>query len=72
MKNDEILVKSYTINDKEYIVINEIDYNGIHYLYMSNELEPDDIMFRKIINGYLEPLDTEQEIIEVLKRVVKK
>ena len=72
MKNDEILLKSYTINDKDYIVIDEVDYNGVHYLYMSNENNSEDIMLRKVINGYLEPLDTEQEIIDVLKLVVKK
>ncbi len=72
MKNDELLLKSYTINDKEYYVIDEKDYNGVHYLYMSNENDPEDIMLRKIVDGYLEPLDTEQEIIEVLKLVVKK
>lgn len=71
MKNDEVLLKSYTINSKEYIVINELDINGIHYLYMSNEDDPEDIMIRKIVNGYLEPLDSEQEIIDVMKLIVK-
>ena len=71
MNKDEILLKSYTINSKDYLVINETDYNGIHYLYLSNEENPKDMMLRKVIEGYLEPLDTEEEILEVLKLVAK-
>ena len=71
MNKDEILLKSYTINSKDYLVINEADYNGIHYLYLSNEENPKDMMLRKVIEGYLEPLDTEEEILEVLKLIAK-
>ncbi len=71
MNSDEILVKSYNIDGKKYIVVNELDYNNIHYLYLSNEENIKDIMLMKIIDGYLEPLDSEQEIKEVLKLLVK-
>lgn len=71
MSNETIVVKSYNINDKDYTVINEVDYNGIHYLIMSNEDNPKDILIRKVVESYLEFLDDENEIREVLKRVVK-
>ena len=69
MNNDEVLLKVYNIDGKDYYVINELDYNNSHYLYLSNKNDPDDIMLRKIKNGYLELLDNEQELKSVLNSI---
>lgn len=69
--NEEIVLKSYNINNKEYLVINELDYNGIHYMILSNEENEKDMMIKKVIDGYLEPLDNDEEIKQVLKEIAK-
>lgn len=69
--NDEIVVKTYNIDNKEYFVIKELDYNNIHYIIMANDENEKDIMIKKIIDGYLEPLDSEEEINNVLKEIAK-
>lgn len=71
MKDDGILVKTYTFDNKDYVVVNEIDFNNNHYYYLSNYNKPGDVMLKKLVNGYLEPLDDDNEIIEVLKTIAK-
>ena len=29
--NEEVLVKTYNIDNKDYVVVNELDINNIHY-----------------------------------------
>lgn len=67
--NDKILVKSYMIDDKRYIVVNEVDYNNNHYLYLSNEDDIEDIIIRKVKDGYLDILDNKEEVLEILKLI---
>lgn len=69
--SDEILVNYYTINNKDYLVINEIDYKNNHYIYLVNELDNKDILIRKIINNELYPMDNEEELKEILKLITK-
>ncbi len=69
--SDEILVNYYTINNKDYLVINEIDYKNNHYIYLVNELDNKDILIRKIINNELYPMDNEEELNEILKLITK-
>lgn len=71
MNNDTIVIKTYKINNKEYVVINELDYKNVHYLFLSNEENAEDMMIRKVVDGYLESLDDENEISEVLKQIAK-
>lgn len=68
---DKLLVKSYTINDIDYIVVNEVDYNANHYVYLSNEFDETDVMIRKVNNNTLEPLESEEELNSVLKLLIK-
>lgn len=68
---DTIFVNYYEINGKVYIVLNEIDYNNNHYVYLCNENDKKDLMVRKVVGDILEPLDTDAELIEVLKLIVK-
>lgn len=69
--NKEIVVKTYNINNKEYFVIKELDYNNIHYIILANDENEKDIMIKKVIDGYLEPLDNQEEINDVLKEIAK-
>lgn len=68
---DNILLNYYEINNIKYIVLNEIDYNNRHYVYLSNENDEEDIMIRIVSNDLLLPLETEEEFVEVLKLLIK-
>ena len=69
--DNSVLVNYYKINDKDYLLINEIDFNDKHYVYLVNENDPKDILVRSLKGDNLIPLETEQELIEVLKQFVK-
>lgn len=71
MNEDKILVKSYNIGKNVYLVLNEINYNNNHYIYLCNEDDDSDMMIRKVINGKLEVLDNEEEVRNVLKLLCK-
>lgn len=71
MNEDKILVKSYNIGKNIYLVLNEINYNNNHYIYLCNEDDDSDMMIRKVINGKLEVLDNEEEVRNVLKLLCK-
>lgn len=71
MNEDKILVKSYNIGKNVYLVLNEINYNNNHYIYLCNEDDDSDMMIRKVINGKLEVLDNEEEVRDVLKLLCK-
>lgn len=68
---ESMIVNYYEIDGKDYLVVNELDYNSNHYIYLINELDSEDMMVRKIINERLEPLETEEELVEVLKLLIK-
>lgn len=69
--SDDIFVNYYEINGRDYIVLNEVDYNNNHYVYLCNEFDKKDLMVRKVIGDVLEPLDSDAELVEVLKLIVK-
>lgn len=68
---ETILVKTFKINEKEYYVVNEIDYNNKHYVCLSNKVDNDDMMVRIQKDNSLLPLETEEELFEVLKLIIK-
>ena len=69
--NDSILVNYYEIDNENYLIVNEIDYNNNHYVYLINENDKDDIMVRRRYNDLLEPLDSEEELLNVMKLLIK-
>ncbi len=69
--NDDILVKSYIIGDQVYLVLNEVDYNDFHYIFLSNENDEKDMMVRKVVDGVLTVLDNENEVRSVLRLLCK-
>lgn len=69
--DDSILINCYKIDDIIYEVLNEVDYNNSHYVFLCNENDDDDIMIRKLDGENLEPLDSEEELKEVLSLITK-
>ncbi len=58
------------IDDKVYLILDRSIIDGIEYLYLSNEADEEDIMFRKVDpedNDFIIPLDNEEEVIKVAK-----
>ncbi len=68
---ETVLVNVYKIGDIIYEVIEEVNYNNNHYVYLCNENDENDIMIRKVVGDNLEPLDTEEELKEVLELITK-
>lgn len=68
---ETVLVNVYKIGDIIYEVIEEVNYNNNHYVYLCNENDESDIMIRKVVGDNLEPLDTEEELKEVLEVLTK-
>ena len=65
----------YNINDKKYLLSNEIELNQNKYLYLSNLNNPRDIILRKIHiyenNEYLVRLN-DDEFVEVMNNFYEK
>lgn len=57
-------------NEKDYIIIDTIEFNSNKYLFLSNKEDENDMCVRKIIlkenKEYLIKLDSENELEEVL------
>ncbi len=70
MKED-ILVNYFEIDDKIYIIVNEVDYNGKHYVYLVNENDSDDMMIKRLNGNMLEPLTSREEFNELFKLLIK-
>lgn len=68
---DTINIKTYSLKNGIYYVIGETDYNNHHYVYLSNENDDTDLMLRRINGDMLEPLNSEEEVMEVLKLITK-
>lgn len=68
---ETVLVNVYKIGNVIYEVIEEVDYKGNHYVYLCSENDENDIMIRKVNGDNLEPLDTEEELKEVLSLLSK-
>ncbi len=68
---NELLVSYYTIDNKDYLVVNETEYENNHYVYLCNETDNKDLMIRKVIDNKLIPLDNEEELNSVIKLLVK-
>ena len=68
---ETVLVNVYKIGDIIYEVIEEVNYNNNHYVYLCNENDENDVMIRKVLGDNLEPLETEEELKEVLEVLTK-
>lgn len=70
--DSSIFVNYYKIDDKDYIIINELDYKNKHYVYLVNEENVKDILIRYAVDDVLYPVDTEEELKEVLRLLTEK
>lgn len=68
---EDILVNYFEIDNKVYIIVNEVDYNGKHYVYLVNENDQDDMMIKRLNEDMLEPLTSREEFNELLKLLIK-
>lgn len=68
---ETVLVNVYKIGDIIYEVIDSVDYNNNHYVYLCNENDENDVMIRKVFGDNLEPLETEEELKSVLEIITK-
>ena len=68
---DNILVKVFKVNNKEYYVVKEIDYNNKHYVCLVNKVDKNDMMIRIVVDDVLMPLKDEKELEEVFKLIIK-
>lgn len=56
----------YSIGHKIYLVLKKKTFNNNDYVFLANEMDSTDIMIRKIINGVLEPLTNEEELVKII------
>lgn len=64
---EEIELDVLTIDDKEYIVIDEINDNENTYCYLCNDLNDEEFFIKKIKENQLLPIDSEEEFNKALK-----
>ena len=69
---DDVTVNYYEIDGKDYIIMDELNYKNKKYCYLINELDESDHFIRIVKDDYLIPLDSEEELSEVLMLFVKK
>ena len=68
---EEVVVKTYTFDNKTYYVLSEVDYNSNHYVYLSNKEDSSDVFIRRVNGNKVEPLKSKKEVMEVLKLITK-
>ena len=61
-----------TLDNKEYLVIDEIKHNDINYIYLVNNKNSKDFVIRKEKDDLLVGLDNEEEFNEVMKSFINK
>lgn len=54
-------VEVIKIDNKDYLVIKEVEYNNYNYLYLVNNDNEDDIIIRKEKDNNVYPLESEDE-----------
>lgn len=68
---ENVTVNYFEINGNNYIIVNEVNYNNNHYVYLVNEDDENDMMIKKLNGDMLEPLTSREEFNELLKLLIK-
>lgn len=68
---EKVSVDYFNVDGKKYIVIKEINYKNNQYVYLCNIDDDSDLMIRKVVGNVLEPLETDEELVDVLKEIIK-
>jgi len=63
------MVDFYTINNKIYLVIKELELNNNTYVFLANEMDSSDDMVRRVSGDNLLPIDTDEEFFDVMKKM---
>ncbi|MBR3049212.1 MAG: hypothetical protein IKG58_01460 [Bacilli bacterium] len=61
-----------TLDNKEYLIIDEIRHNDINYLYLVNNKNSKDFVIRKEKGDLLVGLDNEEEFNDVMQSFINK
>ncbi len=66
-------ITTLEIDNKEYILLDEVELNNQKYVYLINSLDPEDTVIRKYgLDNILLGLDSEQEFDDVLAAFFQK
>lgn len=69
-------VSYVTIDNKTYLIVDEVTFNETKYLYLVNENDENDLLIQKVIseNGeeYLTNLDSPDEVVTIMKIITNK
>ena len=66
-------ITTLEIDNKEYILLDEVELNNQKYVYLINSLDPEDTVIRKYgLDNTLLGLDSEQEFDDVLTAFFQK
>ena len=63
------LVDFYSFNNKIYLVIKSVLYNNSEYVFLSNEMDASDDMIRKVSENKLLPIESDEEYLNVIKKM---
>ena len=64
------LVDFYSFNNKIYLVIKSVLYNNSEYVFLSNEMDASDDMIRRVSENKLLPLESDEEFLNVIKKMI--
>ena len=63
------LVDFYSFNNKIYLVIKSVLYNNSEYVFLSNEMDASDDMIRRVSENKLLPLESDEEYLNIIKKM---
>lgn len=68
---DEVMVNCYSIDNKDYMLVKEANLDNKKYVYLVNLEDPEDAMVRIIEEDTLIPVNTQEEVYQVMQEVIK-
>lgn len=68
---DEVMVNCYSIDNKDYMLVKEVNLDNKKYVYLVNLEDSEDAMVRIIEEDTLIPVNTQEEVYQVMQEVIK-
>lgn len=68
---DEVMVNCYSIDNKDYMLVKEVNLDNKKYVYLVNLEDPEDAMVRIIEEDTLIPVNSQEEVYQVMQEVIK-
>ena len=72
MLKEKMETKVLDVDNKNYMIIDEIELNNNKYCYLVNLDNPEDIVIRKYVDNNLVNLDSEEEFDTVISALYEK